>query len=95
MQTPLFENELENFKGDSLKGLTTANGASIWMQNDPVHLTSAAYGELTSNIGSIVSVQLPSGRKRIASVVKENTAITGRGGQQGGTRGTGTLGIAG
>jgi hypothetical protein len=80
-------NAMANFKGDSLKALTTANSASIWMQDDPVHLTSAAYAELTSNISSIVSLQLPSGRKQIASVVKETAAITGRGKHQGCTRG--------
>jgi hypothetical protein len=72
-----------SFKGESLKALTTTNGASIWLQDDPVHLTPAAYAELTAAICNLVSVSLPPGRKRIASVVKESTNVGGRGGRGG------------
>jgi hypothetical protein len=51
-----------SFKGESLKALTTTNGASIWLQDDPVHLTPAAYAELTAAICNLVSVSLPPGR---------------------------------
>jgi hypothetical protein len=79
-----------SFKGETLKALTTTKGASIWLQNDPVHLTPAAYAEWTAAIRNLVSVSLPPGRKRIASVVKESTNAGGRGGwggQRGNVRG--------
>jgi hypothetical protein len=83
-----------SFKGESLKALTTTNGASIWLQDDPVHLTPAAYAELTAAICNLVSVSLPPGRKRIASVVKESTNVSGRGGW-GGPRGSARGGFCG
>jgi hypothetical protein len=68
-----------SFKGETLKALTSTNGASIWLQDDPVHLALAAYVELTAAICNLVSVSLPPGRKRIASVVKETSNQSGRG----------------
>jgi hypothetical protein len=95
-------NPTASFKGESLKALTTSNGASIWLLDDPVHLAPAAYAELTAAICNLVSVSLPPGRKRIASVIKETGNQSGRGGRgglgrggRGGARGGGRGGYRG
>jgi hypothetical protein len=82
------------FKGETLKALTSTNGASIWLQDDPVHLAPAAYVELTAAICNLLSVSLPPSRKRIASVVKETSNQSSRGGH-GGPRGGGRGGFRG
>ena len=59
--------------GQKLATKTSLAGLSVWQENDPVHLTSAAYKDIASLIqhqaGSLVLGAPASGRRRINSII--------------------------
>ena len=59
--------------GQKLAAKTSSAGLSVWKENDPVHLTSAAYKDIASLIqhqaGSLVLGAPASGRRRINSII--------------------------
>jgi hypothetical protein len=75
------------FKGDSLKGLRSGNGASIWREDDPVHLTDAAYadlgGALAAMAGGCGHTEDTASRRRLASIIYEDVRPSVRGGRGG------------
>ena len=59
--------------GQKLAAKTSSAGLSVWQENDPVHLTSAAYKDIASLIqhqaGSLVLGAPASGGRRINSII--------------------------
>ena len=59
--------------GQKLAAKTSSAGLSVWQENDPVHLTSAAYKDVACLIqhqaGSLVLGAPASGRRRINSII--------------------------
>ena len=59
--------------GKKLAAKTSSAGLSVWQDNDPVHLTSAAYKDIASLIqhqaGNLTTGAPPAGRRRINSII--------------------------
>ena len=59
--------------GQKLAAKTSSAGLSVWQENDPVHLTSAAYKDIASLIQhqacSLIAGAPASGRRRINSII--------------------------
>ena len=59
--------------GQKLSAKTSSAGLSVWQENDPVHLTSAAYKDIGSLIqhqaGSLLVCAPASGRRHINSII--------------------------
>jgi hypothetical protein len=75
------------FAGDTLRGLRSGNGASIWRGDDPMHLTDAAYadqgGAMAAMAGGSGQTDEMTTRKRLASIIYEDIRPATRGGRGG------------
>jgi hypothetical protein len=75
------------FAGETLRGLRSGNGASIWRGDDLVHLTDAAYANLgcamAAMAGGSGQTDEMTTRKRLSSIIYEDIRPATRGGRGG------------
>jgi hypothetical protein len=91
---PVFFNPVAAFSGEYLRSMT-ADGSCVWLTDDPVHITEAAYDAVGVSLLELWQNPDQGSRRRVASIVEGDSVLPtggrgsrgGRGGRGGGGRG--------
>jgi hypothetical protein len=84
----IYYNPVSTFNDGPLMDMKSSTGDNIWLGDDSVHLTDAAYGDIGAAILDLWRNSEFTARKRVDSIIVEGGAGRGRGGR-GGYRGGG------
>jgi hypothetical protein len=84
---PAFFYPVSAFNGNDLRSMA-ADGYCVWMEDDPVHLTEAAYDAISVSLLELWQIPDQGSRRRVASIVEgesisQSSSRGGRGGRGG------------